>query len=742
MKRNNTIITIIICSMVLGGIFPVLGEPIETTSYILETTTMPPIQLAQETEEFNISSYLDFSDATLEIMLKELFNSTDGTVFKSGDHQWEVFQISPSLTDYYWAIAALGRMYEASVINGAPNATISLLITKITNNMVHLFLDPDYPGYGINTFSDFEVRTTKRAGVQSYAYQALRIAEAVNSSLDYGVEKQSAVSCIAEMLYDNTYGGLHFFTMRNGSLTVPSYIYEVYPNDGKRLDHIALGAMTLYEAGIEQNNSTLIAMANSSMSYMLTHMKQSFQGDYFGFKLAVNRTGYDITDVGTFDRPGTVVISDLNAIAIRALITAYNTTGNSTFLTEADELVDALMLYNWDTEFGGWYAETLLGLPFDPLDDEDVKYYKYSEIQFQMIISFEQLYELTNNLFYIRTTIDVLELLLRHLWDIEDGGFIQNGNGEWTSFTPDWQWHHTAVQGLGILALERIWSYGLPIISNVRINPVSPRPNDSVLVSATALDNDGIDTVYVTYTSDIGENRTEGEIDLLPNPEVGGVFNNTFGYLNDSASVNFYVIANDTLGNEFVVGIYHFLVRADIYEPIIALRQIYPDQINAGDICRIEIGTYEFPLHSATLYCTIWWKLNDGFYNPVNMTLTGADENDLVWQVDLGPFAGGDRISFYCIAEDETGNSGTSPFYRLTIISETQYVSPIDMWQFIALVGLISAPGAGVAYVWTRKRHAREQQRILKKEARKRGRRRRGRSRSRSRSQSDTDGGS
>ena len=141
------------------------------------------------------------------------------------------------------------------------------------------FLDDEYPGYGVNLFAPEESRSTKRAGIQAYAWYALSIAEKVNSSLDFTSEKQSAIDCITDFLYDDLYGGLYFFTLRNGSLDVPAYMFEVYPNDGKRLDHLSLGAMALFDAGIETGNSTLIAMGNSSLDFMLQHMKYSFQVD-------------------------------------------------------------------------------------------------------------------------------------------------------------------------------------------------------------------------------------------------------------------------------------------------------------------------------------------------------------------------------------------------------------------------------------------------------------------------------
>ncbi len=89
---------------------------------------------------------------------------------------------------------------------------------------------------------------------------------------------------------------------------------------------------------------------------------------------------------------------------------------------------ETLIDNNWDAESGGWFAEVVDGEPYDPLEDEDVKFYKYSEIQFQMIVALEDLYEATDSIYPIRMVIDTLELTLGHLWDPGVEGFVSNGN--------------------------------------------------------------------------------------------------------------------------------------------------------------------------------------------------------------------------------------------------------------------------------------------------------------------------
>ncbi len=693
-----------------------------------------PVSQFQTSENYNISSYIDFANAALDTMINHLLVIENGTVYHYGDYKYEMINYAPSLADFYWTISALARMYWASVEEGSANTTLSVILSRTAMKMAAVFWDQSYPGFGINTYSDVMARTSKRAGIQAYAYEALRMAEAVNSSLDFSAPEQSALTCLTDMLYDYTNGGFYFFTLRNGSLDVPSYFDEIYPNTGKRLDHLALGAMALYDASIATSNATLKDMADRSMSFMMKYMKQTLQTTYYGLKLAVNANGSAVT-VASGDPPATLVVTDVNAMAIRALLKAYNVTGNSTYLTFAEGVFQALLQHNWDRVNGGWYEETLNGEPYAPApyNDEDEKYYKYAEIQFQMGLTMEELYRTTRDTFYVRTAIDILDLILGNLWDQTYGGFYQNGNQQWAVVGEDWQIHLTAVQGLGILALQEIWSYGLPIISYVRVNPANPRPDDSIYVSALVTDPDGISCVYLNYTITFGGNTTEGIMDLEPNPTTIGVYNNTFGFLNDSSQVNFYVYANDTTGMAFVAGSYYFAVRHDIWPPVINLRGIYPTNATAGQDITLRFGTYEFPLQSITECCTLFWSVNGGAFHSVNMTLIGYDTDYLLWESDIGSFNAADVITYYCMSCDEAGLWGASPYYKLTIPGPVVNLSPFGWWQLAAIFGAVAAPGFGAAYVYSRKRHSGDKQRTLKKEAKKRGQRARGKGRSRSR---------
>jgi len=670
-------------------------------------------------EEYNISSYQDFTEATIDVLFDRLLNITDGTVYHSGDANWVIFQIGTGLASYYWLITAVSRMYEIT-----NNQTYSIGVSRAANKMVDLFLDPLYPGFYVNEISDPELAQTKRPGVQAYAYWALETAESINASLDFTSEKESAIRCLTDMLYDPVYGGFFFYTMRNGSLTIPDWFFEIYPNDGKRLDHLALGANVLYDVGISTGNSTLISMADQALTLMQGRMKYYFDMELVGLKLAVTRDGGTvIVEEGL--RPAHTIVTDINAIAIRALVKGYEITGNTTYIDTAFDVFDALLANNWDTVQGGWFAETLDGIPFDVLDDEDVKYYKYSEIQFQIILALEDMYEATNSLFPIRMVIDTLELVIARLWEPVDEGFISNSNQDWAVIDPLWEVHYTSVQAQGLLGLERIWAFGLPIVSHVRISPTNPRPEDIIGFAASALDSDGIDTVYVNYTITDGSNITMGILPLYPNPSISGVYNNTLGVLEDNSGVNFLVIANDTLGRVFIAGSYYFIVRADTFAPGVYLKTIYPiDEVRVGDEVVIDVETKEFPSHGHTISCKIWWKIGVGVFVSENMTLVGIDGHSWIWRISLGEFFGGDILDFYFEAEDEKGNVGVSILYKLTILGPPIDVSPFVAFQIVVVAGLVAAPAIGYSYVRLRKRSSGDLQREGKKAAQKRARRR------------------
>jgi uncharacterized protein YyaL (SSP411 family) len=494
------------------------------------------------------------------------------------------FGWAPTLADYYWTIAAMARIYE---ITG--NETLSVLISRAAETMVTGFADPHHPGYFVNLYYHDELLAqSKRAGVQAYAYEALSIAEGINDTLDFTEMKQKAMTCLTDVLYDSVNGGLRFMTYPNCTLDDEGDAYEVYPNDGKRLDHLALGAIALFDEGTRTSNATLISMAESSLSFMIEHMPVYNSSVYQGFGLATTKTG-EVPTVASTERPARTIVSDINAMAIRALLKGYNVTGNSTYLDWAEDTHKAILFHNWDTEHGGWFVEILDGVPFAPLGFEDTEQYKYAEIQFQMVRAQESLYLATDNTFYIQLVIDTLDIVLAKLWDKEGGGFFTNGDEGGNVYTDDWKNHYTGVQALGVLALEKVWGFGLPIVSYVRVSPTNPRPTDKIGLMATALDEDGIDRVIVNYTLSSAGPGNSSQVELEPNADFGGVYNTTLDELPDGTGVNFIVIANDTLGKSFVAGNYYFEVREDIWAPVVLLRAIYPsDEVRAGDDVVIE----------------------------------------------------------------------------------------------------------------------------------------------------------
>ncbi len=674
----------------------------------------------------NVSNYRDYALSTSSLLLRYLFASSDGFVYHFSDFNWSQFSGLQLLSNYYWSIAGLQRIY-----NITSNSTLIPIISKAANMMVQLFKDPDYPGYYVNLYDELRISESKRAGIQAYAYWALDIAESLNSSLDFSAEKQWAIDCLTQMLYDPIYGGFYFYTARNGSLDLTPNPEDVYPHDGKRLDHMALGASVLYDAGAETGNSTYIQIADRAMSFMMKNMRSWNQSYYFGLKLATARNG-SVANIPSYERSAESVQSDINAIALRTFVKAYTDTGNSSYLNFAMDTRNALLRFSWDQLYGGWFAETLSGEPYDPVFDEDVRYYKYAEVQFQAVMALGSIYEITKEYDNIQLIFDTLEISTK-MWDYPIGGFVQNTNRNGEFLNVEWQIHLTAIQNQAILAFERIWSYGLPVVSYVQVAPTNPRPEDEVFISTIALDDDGIDIVMVNYTVTVGSTDTDVSVSLLPNPEVGGVYNTSIGTLPDAANVNFFIIANDTIGNQFVAGIYHFAVRADIWEPVVHYRTVYPSaNPQPGETVIVEIGTYEFPTHCGITCCTLYWRLNEGEFTAMNMTAVGIDEDYIVWQCVLGVFNVGDEISLYCIAEDEDGNVGQSRYATIKIQSPVSTVTPVGLYQFAMIVGLAAAPAGYVGYKYLGRKRVMGEERRLKKEAKKRARRKRS-ARSRSR---------
>ncbi len=715
---KQKIILAALIALVMSNVLTLSANITCSQEYRIDSVENAKTTILTQEQKYNISSYIDYVEATADLLIKMHMDYTTGEVFHSITQDLSTIYNTTALSSYYWAISALSTAYSIS-----NNETFKTAMSRAATKMVSMFLDPTYPGFYVNTFSGTEIRQTKRPGVQAYAYWALEIAESTNTSLDFTTEKESALRCLTDMLYDPIYGGFHFYTMRNGSLIVPTYFDEVYPNDGKRLDHLVLGANVLYDVGLSTGNATLLSMADSAMSFMLSHMKYYYDMEFRGLKLAVNRSGGVVNVEGLHTRVAHSIVTDINAMALRVLVKGYETTGNTTYLSFANQLFESLFSNNWDEDSGGWYSEVVDGEPYDPLDDEDVKYYKYSEIQFQMALALEDLYETTDSIYTIRMVIDIFELVLWKLWDFASEGFMSNGNQEWVVISDEWKIHYTSVQGQAIIGLERAWSYGLPIVTQVRISPTNPRPEDIVYFAATVLDDDGIDYVYVNYTVNLEGNETQGILPLLANPQVGGRFNNSLSNFEDSTEVNFDVVANDTTGRVFIAGSYYFIVRTDTFPPTAQLHAIFPSgTIRIGDNIVIDFETFEFPIHSHTNYCELRWSLNAGVYTAVNMTPIAVENDRIIWRYILGQFNAGDQISFFGLVMDESGNIGESRYYSLTVLGPEFNITPFTVFQIVATAGLIAAPGVGYAYTRMQKRNRGEAQREGKKAARKRAR--------------------
>jgi hypothetical protein len=700
----------------------------QNTGYKVSTIDNSKAPLLSQTVA-NVSDYYDYILSTGSLVLDNLINSSYGLIYHYSDFNWSSISGLQLLSNYYWAISGLAKIYSLT-----SNSTLIPIISRVANRMITLFKDPDYPGFYVNLYDYFRICQSKRAGIQAYAYWALDIAESLNSSLDFSAEKQWAIDCLTQMLYDPIYGGFYFYTARNGTLDITPNPEDVYPNDGKRLDHMALGASVLYDAGIETGNTTYTQMADRTMSFIMRNMRSWNQTYYYGLKLATARNG-SIANVPSYERPGETVLSDIEAIAIRALVKAYTTTGNSSYLDFALETRHALLKYNWDTLDGGWFEECLLGEPYDPdpENSEEARYYKYSEIQFQVVMALEDIYECTGEYNNLQLIFDTLEISLG-LWDYPKGGFIRNGDRVCDILDTSWEIHLTSVQNQAILALERVWSYGLPIVSFVQVAPTNPRPEDEIFIATIVLDSDGVDTVLVNYTVTVNSTDTHILTPLHPNPELGGAYNTSIGFLPDTANVNFFIIANDTLGNQFVAGNYHFTVRKDIWEPVVQFREVLPSTNPApGDTVIVEFGTYEFPTHCGITCCILYWRLNEGEFTPINMTAVGVDGDFIIWQYVLGSFNVGDEIYLYCTAEDEDSNLGQSRYVTIKVQSPLPTVTPLGMYQLVMIIGLAAAPAGYVGYKYLGRQNVKGEERRLKKEAKKRSRKKRG-SRSRSRS--------
>ena len=192
-----------------------------------------------------------------------------------------------------------------------------------------------------------------------------------------------------------------------------------------------------------------------------------------------------------------------------------------------------------------------------------------------------------------------------------------------------------------------------PVISNPGHEPDNPDHQDSVILSATITDND--DVIYAYALIQINEGSwnnytmTEGASD---------VWSYDSGTYSLGTNVSYYFQAKDAAYNSETSSTFYFNVT-DSENPVLSNIDHIPD--SPTELQTVEI-TCTATDNDDISFVTLYWKIDAGEYNSVNMTEDGDN-----YSTTIGTFNAGETIYYYLKAVDPSTNYAQSSEYNFVI---------------------------------------------------------------------------
>ncbi len=328
---------------------------------------------------------------------------------------------------------------------------------------------------------------------------------------------------------------------------------------------------------------------------------------------------------------------------------------------------------------------------------------KFTERQFYGLRALDEAYKLTNSLLYYNFILDTIEVLNDNLYDQINGGYYQLSNPDGTqSGIPSWRKKSTVTQSLAIFSLSNLWLYTKPSALNVLWSPSTPLPDDEVTFLIAAFDSAGISSVFLNYS-------INGEayelLEMVPH-SVGNMYNVTLDPPHpDGTTISFNIIINNTLNVQAIRGQYSFLWQSDRWSPDVELLGILPgNEIPVNEEFSIFVSAQDVPSQGIVKRIRIHYSLPPN--NEESLLLEQIDTH--IWKItfpDGLPKPG--IYSYYFESWDFYLNPGFSHVNKFAILGVP--VVP----DFSAVLGILFFFGAIVplglyTYVEYKKKSARK----------------------------------
>ncbi len=183
----------------------------------------------------------------------------------------------------------------------------------------------------------------------------------------------------------------------------------------------------------------------------------------------------------------------------------------------------------------------------------------------------------------------------------------------------------------------------------VSIDPEQPTDEEIPVVSITAVDADGVDTVILSYSIDAGSTWVNKTAELL-----GDAYVSTLPTTDEGTLVMYKAYANDTLGNWSESETFSYVTAAaDSTGPEIVIWYA-PDDVSPGDEVTAYLAVGD---PSGVSYVVLSVSRNGGAWENVSLEY---DEANMVYYRSLGPVLDGEILSFKAYANDTRGNWSVS----------------------------------------------------------------------------------
>ncbi len=184
-----------------------------------------------------------------------------------------------------------------------------------------------------------------------------------------------------------------------------------------------------------------------------------------------------------------------------------------------------------------------------------------------------------------------------------------------------------------------------------------PVEGESIPVNGSVTDNTVINTVIINYRVD------EGQWMSIEANVNGDLFEAFIGPFEAGETVQFYIWASDTSGNNVSSDIYTIIIQSigDNIAPTISVPAI--GAVEGQDVT-IEVTVFDSSGVDTVLF---YYQVNSGTWFHITTTLTVYD----TYRGNLGSFLEGDYINFYVWANDTCGNEGFSETISFTILENT-----------------------------------------------------------------------